>query len=162
MPEWSWITGHLLVLNKYLKTLPRDVSVNLAVRDLALEYGATEIFLLDMWPVYPAELVVYDPDAAIQITSKWNLPKTEKFAHAMTPITGGPSLVAMGGVEWKRWRALFNPGFSAASMTDLVPSIVDSAQVFCDKLRDRVGKGLFLLDDLTTRLTMDVILKVTL
>ncbi|PKY00379.1 putative cytochrome P450 [Aspergillus campestris IBT 28561] len=162
MPEWSWITGHLLVLNKYLKTLPRDVSVNLAVRDLALEYGATEIFLLDMWPIYPAELVVYDPDAAIQITSKWNLPKTEKFAHAMTPITGGPSLIAMGGAEWKRWRALFNPGFSAASMTDLVPSIVDSAQVFCDKLRDRVGKGLFLLDDLTTRLTMDVILKVTL
>ncbi|KAF5865383.1 hypothetical protein ETB97_004200 [Aspergillus alliaceus] len=45
---------------------------------------------------------------------------------------------------------------------DLVRAVVDSAQVFCDILREKVGSGLSYLDDLTTRLTMDIILRVIL
>ncbi|KAI4598005.1 hypothetical protein KJ359_003814 [Pestalotiopsis sp. 9143b] len=68
----------------------------------------------------------------------------------------------MNGDEWKRWRALFNPGFSAAAMLNNVPHIVDSALVFREKLIERIGTGMFSLDELTTKLTTEIILKVTL
>jgi cytochrome P450 len=162
MPEWNWLTGHLLVLQKYVDRLPSDANVNLAMRDLAMEYADTEIFLMDFWPVYPPLLMVYSPEAAVQVSTTYNLPKTDMHLQFMQPITGGPNLISMSGNEWKTWRSLFNPGFSVASMMEQVPEIIDSVQVFCDKLRERVDSGLFCLDDLTTRLTADVIIKVTL
>lgn len=160
--EWSWITGHLLTLQKYVDKLPPDANVNLAMRDLAMEYGDTEVFLMDFWPLYPALLMVYSPDVAQQITTQYNLPKTSQHLTFMKPIAGGPNLVSMSGEEWKKWRNLFNPGFSATSMMDNMPHVIDKIEVFCEQLKQKVGKGMFCLDDLTTRLTMDVIIKVTL
>jgi cytochrome P450 len=43
-----------------------------------------------------------------------------------------------------------------------VPFITDCAEIFCDKLRTKAGKELFSLDEYATRLTFDVIMKVTL
>lgn len=161
-PRWSWITGHLLILQKYVDQLPSDANVNLAMADLAREFSDTEVFLMDFWPVYPPLLVVYDPDAAGQITTKYNLPKTDMHLQFMKPITGGPNLISMSDQEWKYWRSLFNPGFSTAALTETVPHIVKSVEIFREKLKEKVSAGITCLDDLTTRLTMDVIMKVTL
>ncbi|KAF7586102.1 hypothetical protein BBP40_009451 [Aspergillus hancockii] len=49
--RWNWITGHLLVLNKYVERLPPNANVALAT-EIAFEFPDTEIFLLDIWPVY--------------------------------------------------------------------------------------------------------------
>lgn len=69
----------------------------------------------------------------------------------------------MGGPTWKKWRALFNPGFSAGYMMGLSPAIADEVAVFCSLLRDRVREGqVFQLEDLTLKLTLDVIGSVTL
>ncbi|KAF2475930.1 cytochrome P450 [Lindgomyces ingoldianus] len=161
--EWSWLTGHLLVLQKYVDKIPPDANVNLAMADLCKEYADTEVFLMDFWPVYPPLLMVYSPDTAVQISTKYNLPKTSMHLKMMKPVAGGPNLISMSGKEWKVWRSLFNPGFSAGSMMENVPHIVDYVNVFCERLREKVeGKEMFCLDDLTTRLTMDIIIKVTL
>jgi cytochrome P450 len=160
--EWSWLTGHLLTLQKYVDQLPPDANVNLAMRDLAMEYADTEVFLMDFWPIYPPLLMVYNPEAAVQLTTKLNLPKTDMHLKFMKPITGGPNLISMNDQEWKTWRSFFNPGFSSTAMMDNMPHIVDSVQIFCDKLQGKVAGGLFCLDDLTTRLTMDIIIKLTL
>jgi cytochrome P450 len=130
--------------------------------ELALEFADTEVFLMDFWPVYPPLLMVYDPDTAVQISTKYNLPKTDMHLQFMKPITGGPNLISMSSSEWKTWRTLFNPGFSSSTMMDNVPHIVNSVQVFYERLKEKAGGGKVLLDDLTTRLTMDVIIKLTL
>ncbi|KAL6235164.1 hypothetical protein BDW75DRAFT_251072 [Aspergillus navahoensis] len=160
--EWSWVTGNLLCLKKYTDRLPPDAHVLLPTHELAGDFADTEMFLLDTWPVFPALVMVYDPEAALQVSTKYNLPKSAIFPSLMHPITGGPSMISMNDAEWKKWRSIFNPGFSAGTMMDQVPVVVDSVQVFCDILRGRVGTGLVHLDDLTTRLTMEIILRVTL
>ncbi|KAF2013541.1 cytochrome P450 [Aaosphaeria arxii CBS 175.79] len=160
--EWSWFTGHLLTLQKYVNRLPPDANVNLAMRDLALEFADTEVFLMDFWPVYPPLLVVYDPDAAVQITTKYNLPKTDMHLQFMRPITGGPNLISMSDQEWKIWRSLFNPGFSSSVMMENVPHIIDKVQIFFERLKEGAKNGIVSLDSLTTSLTMDVIVKLTL
>jgi cytochrome P450 len=117
---------------------------------------------MDVWPVFPAVYMIYDPDTSVHVSTKYNLPKVHNFHKFMLPIPGGPSLLSMNDAEWKKWRSIFNPGFSFGNMADQVPAVVDSVQVFCEILRDKVGTGMFQLDELTTRLTMEVILRVTL
>ncbi|KAL4808550.1 cytochrome P450 [Aspergillus unguis] len=163
MPEdWSWITGHLLSLQKYVNRLPSDANILLAVHELTKDYADTEVFLVDTWPASPAMYMIYDPDTAVQVSIKYNLPKPASFQNQLKPITGGPSMVSINDAEWKKWRSIFNPGFSTGNMLDHVSAVVDSVQVFCDVLRERAGEGILKLDDLTTRLTMEVILRVTL
>ncbi|KAF2180348.1 cytochrome P450 [Zopfia rhizophila CBS 207.26] len=139
--EWSWFTGHLLTLQKYVDQIPPDANVNLAMKDLAREYAETEVFLMDFWPVYPPLLMVYSPEAAIQVSTKYNLPKTDMHLRFIKPITGGPNVISMSDNEWKTWRSLFNPGFSTAVMMDNVPHIVDSVQVYCEILKEKAGKA---------------------
>ncbi|KAI0440501.1 putative cytochrome P450 [Xylaria telfairii] len=160
--EWSWVTGHLLVLQKYVDKIPPDAAVAFAMRDLAQEYADTEIFLMDFWPVYPALFTLFGPETITEVCNKHNLPKTSVAASSMKPVAGGPNLISMNGDEWKYWRSLFNPGFSTGAMLNNVPHVVDSALVFREKLIEKIGKGMFSLDELTTKLTMEVILKVTL
>lgn len=164
MPKWSWFTGHLLVLQKFHDRMPPDANVQLALQDLCIEdWGHTEVFLMDFWPIYPPFYMVFDPQTATEVSNKWNLPKYPYHTEFMRPVTGGQSLVSMNGVEWKSWRSIFNPGFNPGHMLNLVPAVVDSVQFFCDKLRETAEAGkVHQLDILTSRLTTDVILKVSL
>lgn len=160
--EWSWITGHLLVLQKYVDGIPPDAAVVFAMRDLAQEFADTEVFLMDFWPVYPPLFTVFGPEPISQVCSKYNLPKTVTASNFLKPIAGGPSILSMNGDEWKYWRSLFNPGFATGAMLNNVPHIVDSTLVFREKLIEMIGEGMFSLDEFTTRLTTEIILKVTL
>lgn len=69
----------------------------------------------------------------------------------------------MHGETWKRWRALFSPGFNPAYLIGLAPHIADEVAVFCEQLRKKAREGeMFLLEPLTLRLTVDTICSVTL
>jgi len=160
--DWSWWTGHLLVLQRHLDSLPPDANVYMAMQDLALKHNDTEVFLFDFWPVFDQVLMIYGPEASNQVSNQYNLPKPASQHKSMLPIVGGPSLISMNDKDWKFWRGLLNPGFSAKNMVDRVPTVVAAVEVFCDELRAKADKNMFLLDDLTTRLTMDIITKATL
>jgi hypothetical protein len=162
MPKgWSWLFGHSLVILKYTKRIPREANVLLAMKDLSAEFAETEMFLMDMWPGYPTSLIVFNPEALHLISNKWNLPRPLQSLEAIKPIVGGPNVVSMNGSDWKTWRSLLNPGFSPSSINSHVPFIVDSVSTFCDKLHENM-RTLISLDEFATRLTFDVIMKVTL
>lgn len=159
---WSWLTGHILVLFRATGRLPPLTNMALAIQDLSLDFRETETFLLDMWPAYPVSIVTFNPQATLLASQKYNLPKPDVFSESIKPIVGGPSLLSMNGKDWKTWRAFFNPGFSAASLTDHIPFIADAVGVFCDKLSEESGRSIFSLDDFVTRLTFDIIMKVVM
>lgn len=164
MPEgWSWLFGHSLDILKYTKRLPPSANVVLAMKDFSADFAETEMFLLDIWPGYPTSLIVFNPEALHFISNKWNLPRPPQALEAIKPIVGGPNLVSMNGSDWKMWRSLLNPGFSSSNINNHVPFIVDSVKIFCEKLRESVEAGnIISLDEFATRLTFDVIIKVTL
>ena len=69
----------------------------------------------------------------------------------------------MDGPEWKYWRNIFNPGFSASHLISLVPDIVRETTVFCELLQDHAREqDTFQMKDLTDNLAMDIIGKVVL
>lgn len=58
---------------------------------------------------------------------------------------------------------MFNPGFATQHLMTLVPGIVSDAEVFVSNLEKHVEKGdVFKLEEVTTRLTIDIIGKVAL
>jgi len=149
------------VLHRLLKDLPADANV-LYVWQKQFDLDEGEMFIVDLWPVYTPQLLIWDADASNQVSTKLNLSKSVDRHADFAPVVGGSSMISMSDAEWKPLRALFNPGFSAGHMAELVPAVIDSVQVFCELLYDQVDKGYFSFDELTTRLTMDIITKVTL
>jgi cytochrome P450 len=159
---WNWWFGHLLVLDNKLKKLPPDVNVYMAMDDLVRDHEDTEVFLMDYWPVYDPVLMIFGPEVAQQASVKYDLPKPTHQEDDFRPIIGGSSLITMNGDQWKLWRSLLNPGFSASHMLSLIPSVVDAVDVFCQLLKEKVHTGVFSMDTMAMDLAMDVITRTAL
>ncbi|KAJ4344810.1 uncharacterized protein N0V89_012554 [Didymosphaeria variabile] len=137
---WSWCFGHLRVLDQKLQQLPSDANIYLAMEDME-NHADAEVFLMDLWPVFEPVLMISGPDLAIQASTTYELPKPRDQTNSMRPMIGGASLLTMNEQQWKVWRSLLNPGFSSSHMLSLVPTIVDSVEVFREQLRGHVDKG---------------------
>jgi cytochrome P450 len=161
-PDWSWIFGHLISFGKRVASLPPDVDV-LALTGSLSDELKSDTYLLDMWPISVPTIFTSDLAVSNDVLVKHNLPKPMLLKTGLLPISGGPDLVSMDGPQWKFWRGVFNHGFSMAATTAQIPAIVDSVEIFCQLLRAKATSGdVFALENLTRRLTMDVILKVVL
>jgi len=161
MPEWNWITGHLLIFQRYISKRPSDAFISVSIADMAREMP-TELFYLDLWPFLNPAIIVSSPEAANQASTTLNLPKAKLIRDLVDPVTGGPNMLTTDGKEWKSARSLFNPGFAPQYMLGQVPVILDSIEIFCDHLRKRATGKVFPLEELATRLTMDIIMKVAM
>ncbi|KAF6834222.1 afln vera monooxygenase [Colletotrichum plurivorum] len=165
MPRFSFLAGHFPVLGKIMRSLPSDSIIHNIMWHISQDFP-NGIFYLSLWPFSGTVMVIADADAAAQLEGSV-LAKGVDIVHPLEKITGGRSLLTMKGDEWKRWRRLFNPGFSPAYMMGLAPAIADEVAVFRQKLLDRCDdrsgrSGVFQLEDFTLKLTFDIIGSVVL
>ncbi|MCJ1345310.1 hypothetical protein MMC31_003517 [Peltigera leucophlebia] len=129
--------GSLLVTKDRVATLPYDAN---------------------NWPYVPPVLIVASPLTAYQVTQEHSLPKFSGLRRFMQPIAGEFDLVTVEGQMWKKWRGIFNPGFSAAHLMSLVPDMIVEVGVFCAILREKMEeKTIFPMKRLTDNLTMDIL-----
>ncbi|MCJ1479144.1 hypothetical protein MMC13_007828 [Lambiella insularis] len=164
MPPYSFLFGHLLVVKSAVSDLPSDAYGNYIPRHVrAATPGLGPIFYLDLWPFGPQILVVSSPDALHQMTQEHSLPKFHAMRKFLRPMSGEFDLVTMEGEMWKRWRNIFNPGFSPSNLLGFVSAILEETLTFCGILQEHVDKGdVVSLKPLTDNLTMDVIGRVIL
>ena len=164
MPPHHPIFGHLLLATKLLSKLPPGAHpsylpglIRRAVPDAGL------VFYLDLWPFNRPILVVTSPPAAYQFTQEHPLRKSPELRRWIKPLAENKDLVSLEGQQWKRWRNVYNPGFSMSHLMLMVPQIAEEVSVFCDILRERSKSGaIFPLEEATTYLTMDTIGRVVL
>lgn len=159
MPAWNFATGHLQTLPPLLEKLPKDSQRSDAFTLLSYNFQKTDsCFYIDVWPFGSPLLIITSPELAMQACQEFDLPKPDVLIPFFAPIAGGPNLFVVNGEEWKRSRALFNPGFSANVTLECTPHIIDEADVFVALLRKHARKGdTFSLDTLTCDYMMDVI-----
>ena len=152
------------MLGKVTQKCPADVNVSKALLGIFDDHGGFEYkaFLIDLWPMSNPIIMISSPEAATQVTATQNFPKSPMVVSGMVRMTGGPDLLTMHGPEWKYWRSVFNPGFSAQSMSAQIGIVVDRVEELCHILTERAGGEPFPLSTLTSRMTADIIVKITL
>ncbi|MCJ1466436.1 hypothetical protein MMC07_005055 [Pseudocyphellaria aurata] len=164
MPPHHPIVGHIFILAGIMSKLPKDAYPHYLADQLRRTYpDLGPIYYLDAWPFITLTLVVASPATMAQITTAHVLPKFPAIKDFLYPLANGLDLVSMEGQEWKYWRNMFNPGFSASHLMTLVPDIIKETMVFLDILNDHaIKQDVFRMKDLTDNLAMDVIGKVVL
>lgn len=132
MPPHNIIFGHLGLVTSIQKQLPADAHGHYLANQIRQRYPSLGLtFYVDLWPFSDPMLMVTDPDVVAQFsTADHLLPKHPGIKTFLYPITGGYDLNCLDGEAWKFWRRLFNPGFSAAHIQTLVPTIVEEVAVF--------------------------------
>ncbi|KAK7720998.1 hypothetical protein SLS64_001291 [Diaporthe eres] len=134
---------------------------------IAQEFFPGGVYYLHLWPFSQTLLIVADAHMATQVEGL-GLGKGDNLVKPIETITGGPSLLTMEGATWKRWRRLFSTGFSAGYLVSLAPTIADEVATFRDLLIKKChgapgGRSeAFQLEEMTVRMTFDVIGRVVL
>ena len=164
MPPHHPVFGHLQLVAKIMSSLPADVHGHVLPHQIKLKLpDLGPVFYVDTWPFGPAMLVVTAPEQAYQITQVQSLPKFRALADYMRPVTGGNDMITLEGNEWKKWRSIFNPGFKSGHLITLLPEMVKEVSTFCNILRDLAGNNrIFSMDQVATRLSLDIIGRVVL
>ena len=124
MPPHHPLFGHLLVAKELLAELPSNAHPSYLpglIRRTFPDVGP--VFYLDMWPFTLPLLVISSPTAAHQITQEHSLPKSGELRRWIKPLAANKDLVSMEGQQWKLWRNVYNPGFSANHLIHLVPQM---------------------------------------
>ncbi|KAK3940256.1 cytochrome P450 [Diplogelasinospora grovesii] len=157
----SYLLGHLPVVAKLTMKYPSDVFGGLVPHLLAKEYPEMAkhgLFYMDMWPITAPMLSVYHPDMMTQFCQDTSLPKAELLHYEFQPFTQCRDLLNLEGAEWKKWRSIFNPGFSARNIISLMPAFLEEIHVFTDHLKEAARTGeIIKMEDPAMKLTIDVI-----
>ncbi len=162
-PPHHPIFGHLLIARDCVNKFAPDSHVHLYGDYIRRKYNLGKFFYLDFWPFGGQFLYIVDPDIANQVTIASSLRKSPLVSNYLNKLLGNQNMVSLEGAAWKRVRSMFNPGFAGGHLMTLVPYIVDAAVVFGDVLREKAKTGeVFEMEEIATRLTVDIIGKVTL
>lgn len=148
---------------KALSQFPSRVHPHTVIPYLRKKFNLPPIFYLETWPFGEPICVVLDPDVASQVTVQPSLQKHSALEDIVKPLTGRHSLLTIEGKRHKKWRNIFNPGFSNSHLMTLVGGIVQDSLVFLDILGMHADRGdIFLMEEAATRFTVDVIGRVVL
>lgn len=164
MPPHNFLLGHLPVVACLLSQLPSDAHPFYIPDQVRRNYpDLGQNYYLDLWPFAPPMLVLASPYTINQINQEHVLHKYPQLHAFIRPLTDNLDILSMEGQIWKKWRAVFNPGFSAAHLMTLVPEIVKETEKFCQILKEHAGnRDIFQMKALTDNLTMDVIGRVAM
>ena len=164
MPPYHPLFGHLGFVYRIASQLPKDAHPQYLPDMIRRELpDLGPLFYLDTWPFGPQMLVVASPGSLHQITQQRSLPKYHALKSFLLPIADGFDIVTMEGKLWKKWRSIFNPGFSASHLVTLTSGIVEETATFCEILGTHLNnRAVFQMKDLTDFLAMDVIGRVVM
>lgn len=165
MPH-SFLFGHLIAVGKLVASQAPEMSgmyIPLLLLRENPELFSCGVAYIDTWPFGPPMLAVFHPDIMAQFTQETSLPKYELMATEFRPFTQLNDLVNQEGQEWKKWRSIFNPGFSAKNLISLVPQMIEEVLIFRDWLKNTAASGqVTKLEDQVSKTTIDVIGRVVL
>jgi cytochrome P450 len=128
------------------------------VTQLIEEYDLPPVFYIDARPASPVvTMVIADPEVAREVCES-GLPKHPQLRSVLEPLAGPANIITLEGQLWKKWRSIFNPGFSIQQIVSQVPTIVECTDKLINILDGHVASNqVFRMEEETTKITIDVI-----
>ncbi|KAF2681297.1 cytochrome P450 [Lentithecium fluviatile CBS 122367] len=131
--------------------------------ELRKKFNLPSIFYVDLYPVTQSAVFVLDPDVGAEVTADPTMWKHPAFTDHLAPLTGPVNLLLSDGPQWKKQRAMFNPGFSPQHIMSQLPVIIDVAEEFVRALERRADANkVFRLEEEATKISIDVIGRIVL
>lgn len=131
-------------MGKAVMDYPADVSHQNTAYMLCQKFpeaAATGVIYVDLWPISWPMMFVLHPDMCAQFTQERSLGKHVVVRHQFNALSENKDLVTSDGAFWKKWRAIYNPGFSSQNIQRLVPSFMEEALVWKSYLRSVAASG---------------------
>ncbi|KAF2758982.1 cytochrome P450 [Pseudovirgaria hyperparasitica] len=160
--------GHLKVMGQVQMSNPPRAAAQTLFYALREKYNLPDVFYLDLWPITVSYMVIINPQVMNQAfgvsKGSQSLPKHFMVKRFMEQVGGYEgNLVSSEGIQWKKWRAAFNPGFSLTQVMSLVPQITEDVVRFRDILLEKAkNKELFRLEHDTTLMVVNIIGKLAM
>ena len=124
-----------------------------------------QVIYFDMWPFFSSPTAIaFDVAPSTQFLQNRSLEKHPILVDFVKPLSDNRDLITSGGAYWKKWRATINPGFNPRNLVAMIPHLIEEIEVFADEIRKMAGENgswgpMFPLEDRTTDLTLDIILR---
>ena len=148
-------------MGRALAKYPSDIASHISFQAVAWEYpeaAEAGVLYVDFWPISWPMLIVFHPTMCAQFTQDTSLPKHEILKYQFQSFSQCKDLVTSDGSYWKKWRAIYNPGFSAQNIQLLLPSFVKEALIFREYLDGVAESGQKIkLESQVMRATCDII-----
>lgn len=145
---------------------PRDTAGQIIPILLTNEYPelqAQGLVCMDAWPIANPLLAVFQPDMIAQFCQNPSMPKSDLLHSIFKDFTNCQDLLCSDGDQWKRWRSIFNPGFSSKNILLFIPALIEESQVFKHTLLEHMRSEIvFPLITPATKATFDIIGRVVL
>lgn len=116
-------------------TMPPACHPQVYLTAIAQKYNMPGAFYVDLWPVADPQLVVTDPDAAMQLLTVTPTLKHPEIGKYMDPVIGRNNIVAVNGEPWKTAHRMLGSGFSPSFVKPMLTMIADHVLVFHERLR---------------------------
>ncbi|KAI3396389.1 hypothetical protein diail_12197 [Diaporthe ilicicola] len=162
----SLLFGHMIAIGKALVTYPGDftkLGIIYAMTKAYPEICECGLLYLESWPLGEPTLAVFNPDLMAQFTQDKSFQKAAMIKVELEPLTDLHDIVTMEGQEWKTWRSVFNPGFSAKNLTALLPAFLEEIQVLKEKFAKIAESGeVIRMEKIVSQATVDVIFRAAL
>lgn len=128
---------------------------------LANKYALPGIFYIDLWPLAVPQIVITDPDLAMEILTVNPFPKHPQIETFLRPFTGRGSIAASNGERWKYNHRMVGGGFTASHIKSMLDMISSEGLTLHDRFKALADAGeSFNLEEETSKTIFDVIGKI--
>ncbi|KAJ6444145.1 cytochrome p450 [Purpureocillium lavendulum] len=160
-PNHTFRYGHLMLFHEVAAKFPPNTHPQHMYTYMAQKYNLPGIFYVDCWPFADHQMVITDPDAAMQVLTKNPYPKHRQIEKFLRPFTGKDSIAASNGERWKMNHRMVGSGFTPTYIKPMMGMIVDHVLVFHDTLRKFAESGeSFSMEEESAKVVFDVIGKI--
>ncbi|KAF9873422.1 hypothetical protein CkaCkLH20_09235 [Colletotrichum karsti] len=157
-PGHSFLWGHLKLLGEVAATMPPNCHPQYYFTTLSQKYNLPGAWYLDLWPLADPQLVVTDPDAAMQLLTVNPTLKHETVGKYLGPVLGRENIVSVNGEAWKEAHRMLGSGFSPSYVKPMLGMFSEHVLVFHERLRELAKEGeAFSLENETAKAVFDVI-----
>ncbi|VUC32684.1 unnamed protein product [Clonostachys rosea] len=160
-PGHNFLSGHLAAMTEASQAFPPGTHPQYFYTYLAHKYKLPGIFYIDLWPLAVPQIVITDPDIAMQILTVNPFPKHPQIEVFLQPFTGKGSIAASNGDRWKYNHRMVGGGFTASHIKSMINMISEEGFTFHNRFKEMAERGdAIALEEETSKAIFDVVGKI--
>ncbi|KAF3356761.1 Ribosome biogenesis protein ytm1 [Verticillium dahliae VDG1] len=160
-PGHSLLFGHIGVFQDVMARFPANTHPQHFYTYMSHKFALPGIFYIDTWPFMEPQMVITDPDAAMQVLSVSSYPKHPTIENFLRPFTGKDSIAASNGERWKANHRMVGSVFTPTYVKPMLGMIAEQVLVFHARLRALArDDAAFSMEEESAKMVFDVVGKI--